>query len=172
MEVPERLKALCEEMREEFGAERLYVVDLDEEAANDLAGTLVFGMRQAATPALTARLRVARVMEKAIEKPVGVELFTDPETEVEYIFDKYLRPYIATHGGVVTVATIDEAAKKLWINMDGGCSGCPESLATLKHGIERTLRKHLPWVERVDTVNEPLEPDFNIALDFSAADGS
>lgn len=104
-----------------------------------------------------------------IQEPVEAEVLTTPEEELEYLFDRYLRPYIATHDGIVNIETIDEPGKQLWISMEGGCSGCPSSIATLKHGIERTLKQHLPWVERVDTVTEAAEPDFNIALDFSAS---
>ena len=167
MEVPPRLQALCEEMRQEFGAERLYVVDIDDAPTDDLAGLMYFGMREASVPALAAQARAGKVLQTIIEKPVGVEMFTNPENEVEYVFDRYLRPYIATHGGIVTIERIDEPGGQLLINMDGGCSGCPSSIATLKHGSERTLKKHLPWVSRVDSTTEAAEPDFNINLDFS-----
>jgi len=167
MEVPPRLQALCEEMRQEFGAQRLYVVDIDDAPTDDLAGLMYFGMRDAAVPALAAQARAGKVLQTIIEKPVGVEMFTDAENEVEYVFDRYLRPYIASHDGIVTIETIDEPNKTLLIHMDGGCSGCPSSIATLKHGIERTLKKHLPWIERVEASNPTEEPDFNIKLDFS-----
>ncbi|MBI4499218.1 MAG: NifU family protein [Chloroflexi bacterium] len=167
MEVPEQFQALCERMRQELGAERIYIVDIDQEATGGVAATLVFGLRNTATPPLAARLHIAQVLQQTLSQPVGVEVFSSAEEEVEYLFDHYLRPYIATHGGVVTVERIDESAKRLWIHMDGGCSGCPASLATLKHGIERTLKKHLPWVDKVEAVNEAVEPDFNIHLDFS-----
>lgn len=168
MEVPARLQALTEGMQQDFGAEQLYVVDINEQQTDGVAGTIVFGMRHAVTPALAARFQASQVLQKAINQPVGVEIFTDPLDEVEYLFDRYLRAYIASHDGIVTPVRIDEPAGKLWVHFDGGCSGCPASVATLKHGIERTLKKHLPWIQRVEASNEPVEPDFGIALDFSA----
>lgn len=167
MQVPERLQKLCEDMRQDFGAERFYVVDIDQEPKDGVAGTFVFGMRKATTPALAARMKAAERLQEIIGQPVDAEVFSGAVDEVEYLFDRHLRPYIASHGGVVTIVDIDESEKIIWIDMDGGCSGCPSSIATLKHGIERTLRKHLPWVEHVEAVNEAAEPDFNIALDFS-----
>jgi Fe/S biogenesis protein NfuA len=154
-------------MREQLGAERLYVIDISEERTADTAGTIIFGMRKATTPALAARVALAKALEEMIGQPVGVEVYTSPVDELEYLFDQHLRPFIATHGGEVAIVDVDESEKKVWISMDGGCSGCPSSIATLKHGIERTMKKHLPWVDRVESVNEPAEPDFNIALDFS-----
>lgn len=168
MEVSERLQGVVDELREQLGARAFYVVDITEDkASEDEVGTLVFGIRDANVPALAARARTAQTLRQKVQQPVGVEVFSDAEEELEYLFDRYLRPYISSHDGIVTIDRIDEPAKQLWINMDGGCSGCPSSIATLKHGIERTLRRHLPWVERVESSTAAAEPDFNIALDFS-----
>lgn len=169
MEVPERFQEVCDRIKHQFGAELFYVLDVEEEPGEGYAGKVAFGMRNAATSVLQARLDAARIVQEATSQLVGVEIFTDPFEEVEYLFDRYLRTYIATHGGVVTTERIEEEAGKVWINMDGGCSGCPASLATLKHGIERTLKKHLPWVQSVEAVNEPVEPDFKIRLNLFAA---
>lgn len=153
-------------MQERFGAERFYIVDIDDQQKSPgEAATVVFGVRKAALPSLAVQFEARKVLQEATHQPIGVEVFTEPFDEVEYIFDRYLRSYIATHGGIVTPVKI-EPEGTLWISMDGGCSGCPSSIATLKHGIERTLKKHLPWVQEVESVNEAEEPDFNINLDF------
>jgi len=167
MEVHGRLQELVDAMQERFGAERFYIVDIDDEhKAPEQAATVIFGLRNAATPSLAVQLEARKVLEEATRQPIGVEVLTEPFDEVEYLFDRYLRSYIATHGGIVTPVKI-EPEGTLWISMDGGCSGCPSSIATLKHGIERTLKKHLPWVERVESMDEAEEPDFNIDLDFN-----
>jgi Fe-S cluster biogenesis protein NfuA len=36
--------------------------------------------------------------------------------------------------------------------MQGSCSGCPSSTATLKHGIETMLRHYVPEVRKVEQV--------------------
>jgi Fe-S cluster biogenesis protein NfuA len=36
--------------------------------------------------------------------------------------------------------------------MQGACSGCPSSRATLKHGVETMLRHYVPEVARVEQV--------------------
>lgn len=172
MEVSDNLQALVDELKGQFEAQQFYVVDITEDKVrDDDAGTLVFGMRQAKVPALAARARTAQTVFNRSNYHFSVEVFDEAELELEYLFDKYLRPYIATHDGVVTIDRIDEPGRQLWINMDGGCSGCPSSIATLKHGIERTLKKHLPWVDRVESTTQAAEPDFNIALDFSSLAG-
>ena len=168
MEVPERLKVLSEQIQEVCKAEQFYVVDIDEQPTDDVVGTVVFGMRNAGVPVLYARQQAGKMLQEATNQPVAVEVFSDPFEEVEYLFDRYLRAYIASHGGIVTPTRIEESSGELWIHMDGGCSGCPASLATLKHGIERTLKKHLPWVRKVEAINEAEEPEFGINLDLSA----
>ena len=167
MEVHGRLQALVDDMQERFGAERFYIVDIDDqEKAEGEAATVVFGLRNASLPSLAVQHEARKVLREATHQPVGVEVLTEPFDEVEYLFDRYLRAYIATHGGIVTPVRIEEPEGRLWISMDGGCSGCPSSIATLKHGIERTLKKHLPWVQQVEAIEEAEEPDFNISLDF------
>lgn len=168
MEVPARLQALADAVREECKADRFYVVDIDDQGTDDAIGTIAFGIRNSQTPVLFARRRAGETLQEVIGQPIGVEVFSEPLEEVEYIFDRYLRAYIASHGGIVTPTKVDEAEGQLWVHMDGGCSGCPASIATLKHGIERTLKKHLPWVRKVEAVNEAEEPDFGIKLDLSS----
>ncbi|MBI2886251.1 MAG: NifU family protein [Chloroflexi bacterium] len=169
MDVPPRLQQVCDDLREAAGAQRAYVIDVDERPSGGLLGTVVFGIRDATSPALLARQQAQELLGAAAKQPIGAEVFTEPLDEVEYLFDRYLRAYIASHDGVVTPVRIDESARRLWVHFDGGCSGCPASIATLKHGIERTLKKHLPWIERVEAVNEAAEPDFGIKLDLSAS---
>jgi Fe-S cluster biogenesis protein NfuA len=36
--------------------------------------------------------------------------------------------------------------------MQGACSGCPSSTATLRHGIESLLKHYIPEVEEVQPV--------------------
>lgn len=168
MDVPERLRLVAEDIGRDCGTDRFYVIDVDEQANEELAGTFVFGMRDSLVPSLAARQKASARLATILSEPVGVEVFSEPLDEVEYLFDRYLRAYIASHGGIVTPVEVDEQAGKLSVHFDGGCSGCPASIATLKHGIEKTLKKHLPWLQRVDSVNEAQEPDFGIKLDLSA----
>ena len=168
MEVPPRLQEVCDQLRESVGAEQCYVIDVDERQDGDLLGTVIFGLRKATAPTLSVRQHAMKLLRDATSQSIGAEIFTEPLDEIEYLFDKYLRAYIASHDGVVTPVRVDEHIRRLWVHFDGGCSGCPASVATLKHGIERTLKKHLPWIERVEAVNEAVEPDFGIKLDLSA----
>ena len=164
MEVSDKVKELCARLQERFNAEKLYLIDVEDSKSPDSAGIFVFGLRGSSVSPLQARVDVAGFLQEATGQPIGVEIFTDPLEEIEYLFDRYLRAYIATHGGVVTPIEVQEAEGTILVSMEGGCSMCPASIGTLKLGIERTLKKHLPWVRRVESSNEPIEPDFGIKL--------
>ena len=94
-----------------------------------------------------------------------MDIREEARKELERVLDENLRPYIATHGGVVEIVDFDVDVGVVRITMEGGCSGCPASLVTLRYGIETTLKEHLAWVKRVELANEPVEPDFGIKLE-------
>ena len=66
---------------------------------------------------------------------------------IQRILDEEIRPYVAQDGGDVIFAGFREGRVELY--MQGSCSGCPSSLATLKLGIESRLREAIPEVEEV-----------------------
>merc|ERR1712187_1100034 len=65
---------------------------------------------------------------------------------VEFVLDK-VRPLLQNDGGDCKVTDIDGHVVK--IELQGACSSCPSSSITLKMGIERTLRDHIPEIEEV-----------------------
>ena len=69
--------------------------------------------------------------------------------KVESILDN-IRPSLKADGGdVELVDVIDQTVK---LKLTGACSGCPMSQLTLKMGIERELKKHIPELEEVISV--------------------
>lgn len=63
-----------------------------------------------------------------------------------------LRPYIASHRGVVEVVDFDEIEGRLLLRLGGSCHGCTASTITLKQGIESRLREMVPEVRSVEAV--------------------
>lgn len=62
-----------------------------------------------------------------------------------------IRPALQADGGdVELIDATDEGVVKL--KLKGACSGCPMSAMTLKHGIERLLKQHIPEVKEVVAV--------------------
>lgn len=52
-----------------------------------------------------------------------------------------LRTGLQSHGGDMDVVSIEDTLVKL--KLKGACGGCPHAMATLKQGIEATLRESI-----------------------------
>jgi Fe-S cluster biogenesis protein NfuA len=73
----------------------------------------------------------------------------DDESSVDTILDT-IRPAMQADGGDVQLVSVQGGIVS--VRLKGMCLLCPSANMTLKHGIERTLRQHLPWVEEVKRV--------------------
>lgn len=67
--------------------------------------------------------------------------------QLEKLFDQQIRPALASHGGNVEIIDVDN--NKLFVKFVGGCQGCSASKATLKGGVEETVKKHFEMIEMV-----------------------
>jgi Fe-S cluster biogenesis protein NfuA len=77
----------------------------------------------------------------------GAQATDAVEARIQRILDEEIRPYVARDGGDVVFAGFREGRVQLYLQ--GSCSGCPSSLATLKLGIEGRLREAVPEVQEV-----------------------
>ena len=69
--------------------------------------------------------------------------------QISDILDEYIKPAVAGDGGNIAFRSYDEKNKIVSVVLQGACSGCPSSTATLKNGIETLLKDMLP-----DQINE------------------
>ena len=70
------------------------------------------------------------------------------------ILDEYIKPAVAGDGGNIAFRAYDEQNKVVSVVLQGACSGCPSSTATLKNGIETLLKEMLPnQVNEVVAIN-------------------
>jgi Fe-S cluster biogenesis protein NfuA len=70
--------------------------------------------------------------------------------QIKELLDTRVRPAVAGDGGDIVFRGYREGVVRL--HMQGACSGCPSSRATLKHGIENMLRHYVPEVVAVEQV--------------------
>ncbi len=70
--------------------------------------------------------------------------------QIKELLDTRVRPAVAGDGGDIVFRGYRDGVVKL--HMQGACSGCPSSSATLKHGIENMLRHYVPEVQGVEQV--------------------
>jgi Fe-S cluster biogenesis protein NfuA len=70
--------------------------------------------------------------------------------QIKELLDTRVRPAVASDGGDIVFRGYRNGVVSL--HMQGACSGCPSSSATLKHGIENMLRHYVPEVTKVEQV--------------------
>lgn len=70
---------------------------------------------------------------------------------IKDLLDTRVRPAVAGDGGDIIFRGFRDGVVKL--HLQGACSGCPSSRATLKHGIENMLRHYVPEVVAVEQVD-------------------
>jgi Fe-S cluster biogenesis protein NfuA len=71
-------------------------------------------------------------------------------TLIKDLIETRVRPAVAGDGGDITFKGYKEGV--VFLHMQGACSGCPSSTATLKHGIQNLLRHFVPEVTEVRPV--------------------
>jgi len=110
---------------------------------------------------------IERMMEICYDSPIGGELFDqfaaddlvasllllhdlhpeDTETRIGRALDS-VRPYLATHGGNVTLLGVQEGVVHL--RLEGTCNGCSSSTVTMKLAIEKAIEELAPEVIQIE----------------------
>lgn len=67
--------------------------------------------------------------------------------QIKELIETRVRPAVAGDGGDIRYRGFREGV--VYLTMQGACSGCPSSTATLKHGIEGLLKHYVPEVTEV-----------------------
>lgn len=70
--------------------------------------------------------------------------------QIRELLDTRIRPAVAQDGGDIVFHSFEDGV--VYLKMQGACSGCPSSTATLKSGIENMLRHYVPEVEEVRAI--------------------
>jgi Fe-S cluster biogenesis protein NfuA len=91
-----------------------------------------------------------------IAVPADDEEFADDPADAEIVeqirdlIETRVRPAVANDGGDIVYRGFDKGT--VYLKMQGACSGCPSSSATLKNGIEQLLKHYVPEVTEVRAV--------------------
>jgi Fe-S cluster biogenesis protein NfuA len=84
------------------------------------------------------------------------ETFTDDPADADIVaqirelIETRVRPAVANDGGDIVYRGFDKG--KVFLKLQGACSGCPSSSATLKQGIESLLKYYVPEVTEVRAI--------------------
>ncbi|MCI2229182.1 NifU family protein [Polaribacter sp. MSW13] len=112
---------------------------------NDVYGEVRTFIREylAAGKTIIKELPTQTVSEtkKVVEPEIKLEGIS---AQIVDILDEYIKPAVASDGGNIAFKAYDEKHKVVSVVLQGACSGCPSSTATLKNGIENLLKEMLP----------------------------
>lgn len=70
--------------------------------------------------------------------------------QIKELIETRVRPAVANDGGDIIYQGFNKGT--VFLKMQGACSGCPSSTATLKNGIESLLKHYVPEVTDVRAV--------------------
>lgn len=106
---------------------------------------------------LQAGNKVSLIAPQKHESPVEQLInrdYTENEQKISEILTEYVSPAVENDGGKISLLEYNAETKTAKMLLQGACSGCPSSTATLKGGIENILKQFLPdMVEKVEAVN-------------------
>ncbi len=72
--------------------------------------------------------------------------------QIKELLDTRVRPAVAEDGGDIIFHDFVDGIVTL--ELQGACSGCPSSTATLKDGVENLLKHYVPEVVSVEALND------------------
>ena len=75
----------------------------------------------------------------------------DISQEIKELIETRVQPAVAMDGGNICFERFADGV--VYLRLEGACSGCPSSSATLKSGIENMLKHYIPEVKEVQAVN-------------------
>jgi Fe-S cluster biogenesis protein NfuA len=70
--------------------------------------------------------------------------------KVSSLIDR-IRPNLQADGGDIELIEVTEDGT-VKVRLQGACRGCPGAAMTLKMGVERLLKEHVPEVKTVENV--------------------
>jgi len=119
---------------------------------SDLADWQV--LRPQVLGAIMEHFVAGRPVIEAAEYDAAIEDVAPEDAEIveqiKELLDTRVRPAVAMDGGDIVFRGYREGV--VMLHMQGACSGCPSSSATLKHGIENMLKHYVPEVIAVKQV--------------------
>ena len=99
------------------------------------------------TPGNANGIEVSRDEGFAVEEdPADADIVE----QIKELIETRVRPAVAQDGGDIVYRGYREG--RLYLAMQGACSGCPSSAVTLKQGIEGLIKHYVPEVESVEAV--------------------
>lgn len=78
-------------------------------------------------------------------------MISELKSNVEKALDE-IRPFLQNDGGDISLISIKDD-KIVTVQLEGACVGCSVNQMTLKSGVEMTIKKYAPQIEKVINVD-------------------
>jgi Fe-S cluster biogenesis protein NfuA len=110
-----------------------------------------FQLKPAVLAAIMEHFTGGQPVVHATEESTATEAEDDEVVAaIKELLETRVRPAVAQDGGDIIFEDFEDGI--VYLHMQGSCSGCPSSTATLKAGIENMLRHYIPEVVEVRAV--------------------
>jgi Fe-S cluster biogenesis protein NfuA len=73
------------------------------------------------------------------------------KSNIEKALDE-IRPFLQNDGGDISLISIEDE-KIVKVQLEGACVGCSVNQMTLKSGVEMTIKKYAPQIEKVVNID-------------------
>ncbi len=94
-------------------------------------------------PATASGFSVPSAAELPLDDPADADIVV----QIKELIETRVRPAVANDGGDIIYRGFQRGV--VYLQLQGACSGCPSSSATLKNGIEQLLKHYVPEVTEV-----------------------
>ena len=78
-------------------------------------------------------------------------MISELKSNIEKALDE-IRPFLQNDGGDISIISIEDD-KIVKVQLQGACVGCSVNQMTLKSGVEMTIKKYAPQIEKVINVD-------------------
>ena len=97
-------------------------------------------------PGSAAGISVSAAQDDFNDDPADEDIII----QIKELIETRVRPAVANDGGDIIYRGFNKGI--VFLKMQGACSGCPSSTATLKNGIESLLKHYVPEVSEVRAI--------------------
>lgn len=73
--------------------------------------------------------------------------------KIQSVLETHIKPAVASHGGNIAFVSFNDG--HLVLELQGACSGCSGSTATLQYGVENMMHHFVPEVKTIEAQNDP-----------------
>ncbi len=77
---------------------------------------------------------------------------TDLTKDMGDFLNQKISPALAAHGGFVNLVKVEN--NEVFVELGGGCRGCPGARATIKYGVENAVKEAFPQITSVVDVTD------------------